>query len=774
MSRPSLQTDEENALEEAQAILANKAHKDNELFKAFSSLTKSYKKLHKQHRFLMKRSDKQELEMRRINEELIQTNKLLKSAVTEGTMQVREDLLTEVMNLTSELVLTRNQLIEGFRDALHLDGKTSGFLQNLDMVTSSLQERIMQTRMQPVGNVFATLPNIITTESQRLRKFIRLETEGADVELDKRILDSLPTPLASLVRNACDHGIEPPSERYESGKPEIGVICVSAFYESGQVNILIQDDGRGIDESSVKQKALKEGVKTRAALEGMSEKDIPSLITMPGFSPTMDRVMSGLEQQGGSVDISSMKDRGVTIRLKLPLTLSIIPCLMVRIGAEKYAIPKAGVDELVCLYDDEIFTRIEYAGLEEICRLRNMLVPMVRMKEVLAKPEKFMEETRSEIVETYSRLAKTGLMETSGIRRQSLLFAVVKNDNKRFGIVVDQVLGSEEIVVSPMHPKLKSLGIYSGATIMGDGTIALVLDIQGIASHTGVEVIAADEKESEKNISSDGTDTQRVLVFKSGVKERFAVPLLLIRRVEEISPDRMERVGDKEYIPINGVPTLLLRMDRLLDVSPCDEREEVYLLLPRHKSRPFGILISRLIDVFPAPLTLNEKSHTEDGILGSGIIQDRMTLFPDVYRLLEKADPDARIMGNERPEESVCRILLVEDSLFFRGLVKGYLESENYSIVTAEHGENALEILEEATVDLIVSDIEMPEMDGWAFIQAIRANERHRHVPAIALTALDSSEHREKAEKLGFDAYEKKIDRERLLARVSELLKLDA
>ncbi len=767
MSKQSFQTDEERIIEKAKAVLKDEKYKNDELLKVFSTLLKNYKKLYKQHRFLTKRGDKQELEMRRMNEELSQTNELLKNTLTEGTMQIRDDLLAQVISLTGELVLTRNQLMETSKTETSRNQRMGGFLHNLDVITSSLQERIMQTRMQPIGNVLTTLPRIITTESQRLKKFIRLEIEGAEVELDKAILDSLAEPLAHLVRNACEHGIGTPSERYDLGKPETGCINVRAFYEAGQINIVVQDDGRGINPYDIRQKAWKKGLKSRKVLEQMSEKKLLSLIMMPGISPTMEAVKFAVEQQGGSIEITSERGKNTIIRLKVPLTLSIIPCLIVVAGNEKYAIPKVSVDELVCLYDDDVFANIEYAGIQEVCRLRDTLVPIVRMKELLNRSGKFTEDIRSKISEKYSRIAKNELKKERRIRK-TLLFAVVKIGIQRFGLVIDQVTGSEEIVVNPIHSKLKFLDIYSGTTIMGDGTIAFILDIQGIAAHTGVEFVSESETVIKKGTPSDEAEIQNVLIFESGEQERFAVPLPLIRRVQDIESRRIEAVGSKEYITINDAPTLILRLDKLLDVSSCVEKEEMYLLLPKHTSPPFGLLISRIIDVVAVPLTLSENSHIEDGIIGTAIVKDRMTLFPDIWRLLEKAAPEWN--ADQRSGISDYRILLVEDTAFFRHLVKGYLESENYEVDTAENGLKALKLIEEADFDLIVSDIEMPEMDGWTFLRQMRSSDRYSHIPVLALTALDSPENSEKEKGVAFNAYEQKMDRERLLASVAQLL----
>ena len=775
MSEKPFQTDEEKTIEMAKAALGHDDLKNNKLSEPLSRLLKSYKKLNKQHRFLIKRGDKQELETRRINDELMQTNELLKDTLTKGSMQVRDELIAQVMNLTGELVLTRNQLLEAFRSKNSDTRKMEGFLQNLDMVTTALQERIMQTRMQPIGNVFATLPRIVTTESQKQKKLIRLEIEGSDVKLDKSILDILSDHLARVVRNACDHGIEKPAERYQGGKPETGTISVIAFHDAGQINVMIRDDGRGIDPGIIKKKTLGQGLMPRSELSGMNAEEVLSLLLLPGIS-ALSLMKSAVEEHGGYLEIVSEKGEGTAIYLRLPITLAIIPCLIVAVGNGRYVIPKTSVDELVCLYDKEVCRDIEYAGDQEVFRLREALIPMVRMSEVLIRPETFTKTVRSEITEKYSMLAKADLM-SQGRLRKMLLFAVVKVGARRFGLIVDQITGSEEIVVTSMHSRVKALNIYSGTTIMGDGSVALILDVHGIAAHAGVEFVTDTEKSAEKLLTSDSEKTRRVLVFEIGEHERFAIPLSMIRRVQEISPDRIEQVGSKFYITVEGTSTLVLRPDNFLNISPCVMREEMYLILPRHARRPFGILISRLTDVLDAPMMLNEQSCMTDGILGTAVLQNRITLFPDIPGLLEKVAPSEYTGPTpENPEaphpaENSVTILLVEDTAFFRHLIRNYLESADYGVKTAENGLKALELMEKEDFDLIISDIEMPEMDGWAFLRQVRNNERHRHIPAMALTRLDSREVREKAGRVGFNAYERKIDRESLLASTSRLLK---
>ncbi len=684
------------------------------------------------------------------------------------------------MELAGELVLVRNQQMIAAEDDASVSRSIS---QRLDIVTTELQETIMRTRMQPLGNVFAKLPRIVRDLAAKLDKEIDIDIAGSEVELDKSILETLTDPLIHLIRNCCDHGIEAPARRQSAGKPRGGRIRVTAYHEAGQINIRVEDDGRGIDPEALKRTVLERGLQTETDLARMSEKEILSLIFLPGFSTTdrvsnvsgrgvgMDVVKSAMDGLGGSVDVESVLGKRTVLHLRLPLTLAIIPCLIVAAGDERYAIPQVNLVELVCLYDDEVFTRIERAGDQEVFRLRDRLLPMVRLGEVLRRPEPFSKAVKREIAEAHRRPPA----ETGGPAPGSLHFAVVKFGTERLGLIVDAVLGTEEIVVKPMHPAMKSLGIYSGATVMGDGQVALILDVEGIARHAGVLFGGLRETAADAAGEKDRDDTQTVLLFTSGDQEQFAVTLPLIRRIEKIDASRIERIGDKRYTAIDGVSTLILCMDDVMTVSPypdIGQQETAFLLMPKHIKRPFGILMSAIVDIADAPVSLNTDGYMADGLLGTAIIRDKTTLFIDIFRLIELAEPEwfAERRKLSPPPDAKKRILLAEDTSFFRELVKGYLESDGYEVMAAEHGGEAARLLEATSFDLIVSDLEMPVLDGWRFMERVKRDTRWSRLPAVALTALDSDADRRAARDAGFDAYVIKIDREELLTTISTLL----
>ncbi len=700
-----------------------------------------------------------------------------KPAASENTtIRLSVELVDRLMMLAGELVLVRNQHQQLSEQAE--DPQQRSIAQRLNVVTSDLQEAIMLTRMQPVGNLFGKFPRIVRDLGRKLEKKIEIEIVGSEVELDKTILENLSDPLTHLIRNCCDHGLEPPSDRAALDKPTTGRIDLRAYHEGGQINIMIRDDGRGIDPERVKAKALENNLRTRDEIEAMSEKEVVSMILLPGFSTAtqvtdvsgrgvgMDVVKSSIEKLGGSMEIDSTVGQGTTILLRLPLTLAIISCLIVKVGEERFAIPQVNLEEVVALYDEEEQGEIELAHDQEVYRLRDKLLPLVRLDEVLNRDKPLGDVDRAEIVRRYHGTERTPETTT----KREIVFAVVKVGGERMGLIVDDILGTEEIVVKPLHRVLRRLVCFSGGTIMGDGRVALILDMEGLARHAGVSFDKAGDGDLAGKYHGGDEETQTVLLFRYGPKELFAVALPMVRRIETITVDQIEQIGEQEFITIDGVSTFVLRLDRVLTVSACSEQKEMFLLLPRHIKRPIGLLMSEIIDSEETSIHLNRESYLQDGLLGTAILREHMTLFPDMYRLLEKADPEWGAQHKRTDPNVRKRVLLVEDTAFFRQLVKGYLERGGFEVETAENGREGLQALEAHAFDLIVSDLQMPLMDGFAFAQAVRQRADSQDLPLVALTALSSDEDRARAFQCGFQGYETKLDRERFLDALNEIM----
>ncbi|MEW6711723.1 MAG: hybrid sensor histidine kinase/response regulator, partial [Candidatus Riflebacteria bacterium] len=707
-------------------------------------------------------------------------------APQSDTVRISVDILDKLMVLAGELVLVRNQQLFSVDRS---DPGARAIVQRLDIVTTELQETVMFTRMQPIGNVFNKFPRMVRDLAKGLDKQIELVLSGSEVELDKTIIELLADPLTHLIRNSCDHGLESPQERLANGKPSVGVINLRAFHEGGQINILIADDGRGINAEAVRRKALDKNLKTSAELAAMTEKEIMALVMLPGFSTAakvtdlsgrgvgMDVVKSNIEKLGGTLDFDRSPGKGTSFHLRLPLTLAIIPCLIVRCEGYRYAIPQFNVEELVSLSDEDALRKVEVAGEMELYRLRDRLLPLVRLNEILRHPEPFTAAVRTRITEFYRHereqaLASMKKEHCDSIQYSSnMAFAVVKVGGHRFGLIVDQVVGTEEIVVRPMHPAVKKCSCFSGATIMGDGQVALILDIEGIARHAGNSM--ATRLEERRSISAAGQqdiEAQNILLFKVGADEQFAVPVQLLKRIERFPVSAIEKVGHREYVTLQGVSTMILRIDSILPVSRCIEKPEMYMFLPKFMHRPFGILFSEIKDIVNASVSLSAESGMGESILGTSVLNNHLTLFLDIFQLIEKAEPgwfaDRR---RKFPAMGSKKILVVDDSSFIRQLLRGYLESDGYTVETAANGEAALRLLREKSFDMLISDLEMPIMNGWDLVKKMRQFPDLKDLPAIAITALESESASRRAIESGFNRFELKVNREGFLAQVASL-----
>ncbi|MDH4224333.1 MAG: chemotaxis protein CheW [Deltaproteobacteria bacterium] len=707
------------------------------------------------------------------------------------TVRINVAILDKLMTLAGELVLLRNRFV---RWVDKTNPVSRALAHGMDIVTTEMQESIMATRMQPVGNVFGKFPRVVRDLSRSLQKEIKITIIGSEVELDKAILEALVDPLTHLVRNSCDHGIESPEIRRQKGKNPEGEIVLHAYHQGGQINIEIQDDGAGIQVGKVKAKALQRGLKTEAELAEMTEREVYFLIMQPGFSTNeevselsgrgvgMDVVKTTIDGLGGDIEIKTIPGKGTTFLMKLPLTLAIIPSLIVETGDERYAIPQVNVEELVSLYADEISKKIEYAGDREVYRLRDRLLPIIRLNEVLAHRQTFTPETRLEIIERYRREMETlkdaartdhgasggGMGEVK--RLLSILnIAVLKFGANRVGLVVEKILGMEEIVVKPMHPTMKKLACYAGATVMGDGKVALILDVQGLSRHTGVAALVEDMEEDTK---TQRGETTPVLLFKYGPAETFALPLSLIKRIERIAPAQIEKVGDREYVTVDKTSTVVIRVDEYMNVSSAVQKDEMFLLLPKHIRLPMGIMVSSLVDIEEVDLNLNQKAHVEDGIMGTLLVEDKMVLLMDLHRMAERTGKgsSAGMGAAVQSRQGKKRVLVVEDTPFFRNLVASHLEQNGFEVVRAENGREGLSRLNESTFDLVLSDIQMPVMDGMEMVKQIKLSQFHKDIPSIALTSLDSSQDKEKIMASGFDQHLVKLDKAELLRAVQQTL----
>lgn len=576
------------------------------------------------------------------------------SGAPADSLRIKIEIIDKLMMLAGELVLIRNQ------HSMHVDNSdpvSRTIAQHLDIVTTDLQETIMRTRMQPIGNIFSKFTRIVRDIGKKLSKEINLEMTGNDVELDKSIIELLTDPLTHIIRNCCDHGIETPQERELLGKPSAGTIILKAYHEGGQVNIDIIDDGNGIDIEKVKSKAIESGAKTADEISKMSEQEVMNLIFVAGLSTAskvsdmsgrgvgMDVVKNGVERLGGVIELKATRHKGTEVLLRLPLTLAIIPSLIIQSGSQRFAIPQVNLEELVCLYDANVMEKIECVGNKEVYRLRDILLPMVHLDDVLAGNEIFDETKKAEITEKNRAMRKKQhddffSRHSSGeMSDMSLTFAVLKVGTQRYGLIIDKVIGSEEIVVKPMHRSVKEIDIYSGATVLGDGKVALIIDAGGISRHADIEFGQEPEEESVDTKENKKSDVESLLLFRNGEKEQFAVGTPEVKRIEKIEAKNIELVGEKEFITIEGRPVRIIRLENYLNVSIAKKQEEMYLLLPKIYTEPYGIIMSGLVDIGQYRLSLNDSTITEEGIKGCAVINDKMTLYIDMEKIIHTAEP---------------------------------------------------------------------------------------------------------------------------------------
>ena len=683
-----------------------------------------------------------------------------KTASAESSIRVPVGVLDQLMNLAGELVLNRNHLLQAL--ASQERQSLEAVATELDQVTSKLQESIMQTRMQPIGNVFGKFPRIVRDLSSKLGKECKLEIEGRDVEVDKTIVEAIGDPLTHLIRNSVDHGIELPSIRKENDKDPVGSVWLRAFHKAGKVCIEIQDNGAGIDPDKLKAKAVEKGVISSERAEQMNDREAVRLIFHPGFSTAeklsdvsgrgvgMDVVRTNIERLGGNVDVESVIGAGTKICVTLPLTLAIIPSMILKCGEERFAIPQANVAELVRLRPDEISKRIGKVQSAEVLRLRGNLLPLLNLQDSL------------DIADEAER------------KQGPISIVVVETGQLRYGLVVDGIHDSEEIVVKPLGRHLNSCSYFAGATILGDGRIALILDPAGIATEAGIKVIHESEDQDENSDKDEGAGSEghTLLLFSSSTSDRFAVPMEVVARIERVLADQIDSVGGQQLLQYRGTSLPLISVSDHLTVSPIFENKRVYVIVFTIGEREVGLVAPQLDDIKTVSSAVDTETFRAPGVAGSLVIEDQTTRLLDLFELARASQPQwfERSSDLSKDGEDPTQIMLVEDSTFFRKQVAGFLSSEGYEVTEFEDGQEAWQALKSGSFDfdLIVSDIEMPKMNGFELCRNVKADNDLKHLPLIALTSLSSQDDLNRGKDAGFSDYQVKMHRENLVRAVEK------
>jgi two-component system, chemotaxis family, sensor kinase CheA len=551
-----------------------------------------------------------------------------KNASNAGDSTIRVDvaLLDKLMTRVGELVLARNQIVQ------HANGLDDANLvksaQRLNLITTELQESVMKTRMQPIGNVWSKFPRVVRDLSSLLGKQVRIEMEGKETELDKTIVEAIKDPLTHVVRNSVDHGIETPEKRTSLGKPAEGVLSLRAYHEGGQVNIEISDDGAGLNLERIRKKAIERGLINAEQAARMSDRDAMQLVLLPGFSTAeqvtsvsgrgvgMDVVKTNIERIGGTLDIQSQAGQGTTVLIKIPLTLAIIPALIVTSGEDRYAIPQVSLLELVRLEGEGAEQGIEEVHGAPVYRLRGKLLPLVHLAECLHR-------TANE-ANACENSNKAAIEKDAAVN-----IIVLRANDQQFGLVVDRVIDTEEIVVKPLSRQLKSISEYAGATIMGDGTVALILDVMGVAHASGLASQMREQNAASSNSQETRSahDSQTLLVVDLGDARRFALPTSMVSRLEKVPLDSIELADGREVIQYRQNILPLVRLSNVFGASHLTEQSstELQIIVYADQGLACGFVVNRIVDIVETELRFQSAKSAADILLGTTVIQQHVT-----------------------------------------------------------------------------------------------------------------------------------------------------
>jgi two-component system chemotaxis sensor kinase CheA len=569
-------------------------------------------------------------------------------SASDSTLRLDVALLDQLMNLVGELVLARNQILQYANRT-----EESGLLatsQRLNLITTELQEGVMKTRMQPIGNIWSKLPRTVRDLALGCGKRVRVEMEGKEIELDKTLIEAIKDPLTHIVRNSVDHGIERPEVRQAAGKDPEGRLSLRAFHAGGQVNIEISDDGAGLDQERIRNKAVQKGLVSADQAARLSDREIVNLVLLPGFSTAetvtnvsgrgvgMDVVKTHIEKIGGTVDLQSKPGQGVMVRMKIPLTLAIIPALIVTSGGECYAVPQVNLLELAGMNGEQARKAIETIHGSPVYRLRGRLLPLVRLKNVL-------------------QTTGTGVAGSLSLHSGRINIVVLEAEGRQFGLVVDEINNTEEIVVKPLSKHLKSISVYAGATIMGDGKVALILDVLGVAQCSkilaeGRERLLDDNVEA---VAEAANGKQKLVLFAGPAGARMAVPLQLLARLENIPGGQVERSGNQWVTQYRGQILPLIRVSHALEerrhLLPSEDRlslptaDMLQVLVLESERQSFGLVVNEILDIVESTLQ-PQSPATRPGVLHSSVIAERVTELLDVPALLRSGERHGTVMAD--------------------------------------------------------------------------------------------------------------------------------
>jgi len=591
-------------------------------------------------------------------------------SATGSTIRLDVGLLDHLMNLVGELVLARNQILQ-FANRTE-ESTLVAASQRLNLITTELQEGVMKTRMQPIGNIWSKFPRTVRDLALDCGKQVRVEMEGQETELDKTLIEAIKDPLTHLVRNSVDHGIEPPEVRQEAGKNPEGRLGLRAFHEGGQVNIEISDDGAGLDQERIRNKAVQKGLISADQASRLTDREMVNLVFLPGFSTAekvtnvsgrgvgMDVVKTHIEKIGGTVDLQSKRGEGVLVRMKIPLTLAIIPALIVTSAGDRYAIPQVSLLELVRLEERAGHKGIEMIHGSPVYRLRGRLLPLIYLSRELQRQEKTGETSTATNPLTARNVVPISAVPRKALEFEAVNIVVLEADGRQFGLVVDEINDTEEIVVKPLSKHLKNISVYAGATIMGDGKVALILDVLGLAQCSSILAEGREHLPEEEVAAAGGAGRakQKLVLFTGRAGSRMAVPLDLLARLENIPGAQVERSGNQWVTQYRGQILPLIRVTHALEerrqlssgegLMTLPTTEMLQVLVLENEQQSFGLVVNQILDIVESTLEPQSPS-TRAGVLHCSVISERVTELLDVAALLrsgEAYDPAASAAGS--------------------------------------------------------------------------------------------------------------------------------
>jgi len=673
----------------------------------------------------------------------------------DSTVRVNVGVLDRLMNLMGELVLSRNQVVQLLKTKVEGNGNgnanAQAIFQRLTLVTSEMQEEIMKTRMQPVARVFERIPRMVRDLCQVTGKKVSCQIDGTATEIDKALVEAIRDPIMHIVRNAIDHGMESPDDRSSVGKPSSGTLAVRASHEGGMVLIEIQDDGRGMNPKRLREKAIEKGLITSSEAQRLSDREALDLVFRPGFSTAakvsdisgrgvgMDVVRSSVERAGGQVELDSTLGRGTTIRLKMPLTLAIIPALLVKVQGQRFAIPQINLTELVYLDEEQAGSAIETVRGTPIYRLRGEVLPLVSLRKTLEQPER--------------------------APSQGVYIVVVSVGSARYGLLVDEIHDTEEIVIKPLHGRLKRLSCYAGATVLGDGGLALILEVAGIAGMSGLDFGGRESVTDEAPVSAK--QTQTMLVFTAGSGAQCAVPLAMVARLEQVEPVMIEQVSDREVLQYRGSIMPIIRPESVLPLGQADARDKQQLVVFDF-GNPVGMAVDRIIDIVDVETSADHSTtNASPYSIGQTVIFDKTTILLDVYDTVRQLVPNFTKEPSLQPKRRP-RIILADDSVAMRTAIGEYLRAQGVEVLEADTGEGVLTKLraeEVNAIDAVVTDYEMPGLNGLDVVRAVR---KESEMPVIVWTQHEDPAFHERVKGAGGTACVDKLQRESLVAALHE------